>query len=422
MTRELFHRKASEIILGGIFLLIFFSIRIANILIILFVINWLAGNSWKTWSWQKRDWLLLLIISPWILELVSVLYSTHMVIGLHQVEKRLALLAVPFITLHSVNNAVKDRETIFRVVTISTMLVTLYCLSVALYNVLFRSGKMFYWEDFTQPIILEPGYVSLMINIVSVWIICESISKWNSLLPGRKIFYLSLIAYFGVITFLLASKLHGVIFIVIVVIGVILIYRSHVVSWKASVLIVALLFAIGFSVSKSEIKERYAHIDNFAIPSFDAPDEEFNELTLRFTIFKCATYIIKENPIFGTGVGDVMAELQSVYRNVDFKFGYNNAYDPHNQYLRVCLGTGFVGLALFLATLITVLTMAFRSGDWLVVGFMIVFCSSFLFESVLDRHSGIMIYAFFHSVLIFGIDDRIKANAGSRIEPLVANE
>ena len=113
-----------------------------------------------------------------------------------------------------------------------------------------------------------------------------------------------------------------------------------------------------------------------------------------------------------------MAELQSVYRNVDFKFGYNNSYDPHNQYLRVCLGTGFIGLALFLTTLITVLTMALRSGDWLVIGFMIVFCSSFLFESALDRHSGIMIYAFFHSVLIFGIDDRIKANAGSRVNQL----
>lgn len=422
MTRELFHQNTSKVILAGIFSLLFFSIRITNILIILYVLNWLVGNSLKAWSWQKRDWLLLLIISPWILELVSVLYSTHMVVGLHQVEKRLALLAVPIITLHSVNNAVNDRTTVFRIATISTVLVTFYCLLVASYNVLFHSAKMAYWEDFTQPMIVEPGYASLMINILSIWIIYELMSEWNSPLPNRKIFYLSLITYFGVIIFLLASKLHGVIFITIVIIGVVLIYRRHVVSWKASVLIVALLFVIGFSVSNSKIKDRYAHIHNFTVPNFNAPDIEFNELTLRLTIFKCATYIIKENPVFGTGVGDVMAELQSVYRNVDFKFGYNNAYDPHNQYLRICLGTGVVGLALFLTTLITVLKMALRSGDWLVVGFMIVFCSSFLFESVLDRHSGIMIYAFFNSVLIFGIDDRIKANAGSRIEPLVANE
>lgn len=417
MTRELFHQNTSKVILAGIFLLLFFSIRITNILIILYVVNWLAGYSLKAWSWQKRDWLLLLIISPWILELVSILYSTNMVIGLHQVEKRLVLLAVPIITLHSASNAVNDRTTVFRIATICTVLVTLYCLLVAVYNVLFRSGEMAYWEDFTQPIIVDPGYASLMINIVSIWIVCELVSEWDSLLPRRKIFYLSLIAYFGVITFLLASKLHGVIFIAIVIIGVVLIYRRHVVSWKASVLIVALLFAIGFSVSKSKIKDRYANIKNFAIPGFDSPDEKFNELTLRLTIFKCATYIIRENPVFGTGVGDVMAELESVYRNVGFKFGYNNSYDPHNQYLRVCLGTGFIGLALFLTTLIMVLTMALRSGDWLVVGFMIVFCSSFLFESVLDRHSGIMIYAFFHSVLIFGMDDRIKAKAESRIEP-----
>jgi O-antigen ligase len=190
-----------------------------------------------------------------------------------------------------------------------------------------------------------------------------------------------------------------------VIIGLVLIYRKHVVSRKTSIFIVALLFAIGFSVSKSEIKDRYAHIHNFTIPRFDAPDEDFNELTLRLTIFKCATYIIQENLFFGTGVGDVMAELEAVYRKVDFKFGYNNSYDPHNQYLRVCLSTGVIGLALFLTVLITVLIRAFRSGDWLVVGFIILFCTSFLFESILDRHNGIIIYALFHSVLIFGIDN-----------------
>ncbi len=412
MTRELFHRNASKAILAGIFLLMFFSIRITNILIILYVVNWLVSNSLKAWSWQKRDWLLLLIISPWILELVSVLYSTHMVIGLHQVEKRLVLIAIPIITLHSANCYINSRATVFRIATLCIVMVTLYCLLVASYDVLFNSAKMAYWEDFTQPIIFAPVYVSLMINIVSIWIICELISEWNSLLPSRKIFYLSLIAYFGVITFLLASKLHGVIFITIVMIGVVLIYRRHVVSWKASVLIVTLLVAIGFSIFKSEIKDRYAHINNYALPRFDAPDEEFNELTLRLTIFKCATYIIKENLVFGTGVGDIMAELESVYRNVDFKFGYNNSYDPHNEYLRVCLSVGVVGLTLFLATLITVLIMALRSGDWLVVGFMIVFCASFLFESVLNRHNGIMIYAFFNSVLIFGIGDSVRENAG----------
>lgn len=411
MKKELFHHKASEAILAGIFLLMFFSIRVTNVLIILYVINWLAANPLKTWSWQKKDWLVLLIISPWILELVSILYSTHMVIGLHQVEKRLALLAIPIITLHSVNNAVNDRATVFRVATISIVLVTLYCLLVALYNLSLHSAKMAYWEDFTQPIIFAPVYLSLIINIVSIWIIYRLIREWISLPLTKKILYLSLITYLGIITFLVASKLHSVIFIAILIIGIVLIYRKQVVSWKASLFILVLLFSIGFSVSKSEIKDRFAHIHSFTIPSFDAPDAEFNELTLRLVIFKCATYIIKENPVFGTGVGDVMADLESVYRKVDFKFGYNNAYDPHNQYLRICLGTGVVGLALFLTSLITVLVIALRSGDWLVVSFMIVFCTSFLFESILERHNGIIAYAFFSSVLIVGVNNSIKKNA-----------
>ncbi|MEQ9412677.1 MAG: hypothetical protein RIF39_02530 [Cyclobacteriaceae bacterium] len=207
MRRELFHRNASRAIVAGIFLLFFFSIRITNILIIIYVVNWILGNSFKEWHWQKRDWLILLIVSPWILEVVSVFYSTHITLGLHQVEKRLALFVIPIITLHSVNNAVNDRATLFRIVTLCTVAVTLYCLFFAAYNFFFRNINSFYWEDFTRPIILAPGYVSLIINIVSIWSISELMSEWNSPSPNRKIRHLSLITYFGVITFLLASKL-----------------------------------------------------------------------------------------------------------------------------------------------------------------------------------------------------------------------
>ncbi len=415
MRKELFHRKASEVILAGIFLLIFFSIRITNILIILYIINWLVSNSLKPWSWQKKDWMILLFVSPWLFELVSVLYSTHLINGLHQVEKRLALLVIPIVTLHATDNAVKERGILFRIATICTVLVTLYCVLVAVYNVVVHSAKMAYWEDFTQPIIFVPVYLSLIINIVSIWVVNRLITEWITLSWSQRIFYLSLIAYFGIITFLVASKLHSVIFITILIIGVVLIYRRHVVSWKASLFIGVLLFAIGFSISRSEIKERFAHIHNFTVPNFNAPDSAFNELTLRLTIFKSSLYIIDENPIFGTGVGDVMADLESVYRKVDFKFGYNNAYDPHNQYLRLCLGTGVVGLSLFLISMITVLIRALRSKDWLVVGVMLIFCTSFLFESILERHNGIILYAFFCSVLIFGNTNKMNAYSGSEL-------
>lgn len=399
----------------------FFSIRITNILIILYVVNWLVAKPFKFWSWQKSDWLLLLVISPWLLEIISVLYSTHTLIGLHQVEKRVALLFVPIVTHHSIGNAVDDRATVFRVATICTMLATLYCLFIALYGVLVHSTEMPYWEDFTKPVIFAPVYLSLIINIITLWLISRLASEWVSLPSGRKVLYLFLIGYFGFITFLLASKLHAVIFIVIIAVGFVLIYRRYAIKWTTSALIFALLFVVAFSVSKSEIKERFAHIHNFTIPNFDAPDSEFNELTLRLAIFKCATYIIWENPVFGTGIGDVMADMETIYRKVDFKFGYNNAYDPHNQFLRICLGTGLVGLTFFVTGLLMVLKIALRAGDWLVVGVTMLYGASFLFESILERHNGIIPYAFIFSVLVFG-SNSTKEELGAGTDKRCLNE
>jgi O-antigen ligase len=406
MDRRQFHFRASLAILAGVFFFVFFSIRITNIFIIAYVFNWLLGNSREGWRWQKKgDWLLLLVISPWMLELVSVLYSTDMKDGLHEVEKRLALIALPVVTFHSVAGVVKDRARVFSLGIICTFLVSLYCLVVASYNFLYRSVNTFYWFDFTQPIICDPGYISLVINVLCIFIMREFVSSWNLPSPTRRFLFLGLIAYFGVIIFLLASKLHGLIFIAIVVIGLVDVYRRHVVSWKGSVIIIAMLVVIGFSLARSEVLTRYAHIDTYEIPAFDSPDEAFNELTLRLAILDCSVTIIKDNLFFGTGVGDVMPDLIALYRKLDFKFGFNNAYDPHNQYVRVCLATGVVGLALFLANLIATFVSALRSADWLVVSFMIVMAIAFLFESVLDRHTGIVIYAFFHSVLIFGRKD-----------------
>jgi O-antigen ligase len=413
MDRERFHHRASWIIIAGIFILVFFSIRLTNFLIILYVINWVAGSSKATWRWQTRDWLLLLIISPWLLEIASVLYSSNVMDGLHQVEKRLVLIAIPVITLHSYKSAAKESATLFRIGTVCTFLVTLCCLSFALYNFFFHSVKAFYWFDFTRPIISDPGYVALMINVVCIGIMGELITVWNSPSSVSKFLCLGLIAYFGVITFLLASKLHAVVFLMIVITGLVVIYRRYVVGWKNSAVIIALLAAIGFSLSKSEIIERYSHIDNFTVPPFDAPDEEFNELTLRLAILECSVDIIKENPVFGTGVGDVMPDLILLYRKLDFKFGFNNAYDPHNQYVRACLATGIVGLACFLASLVATLVVSIRSKNWQLFAFMIVLCVAFLFESVLERHTGIVIYAFFHSILVFGAGDGKGSEAGA---------
>lgn len=70
------------------------------------------------------------------------------------------------------------------------------------------------------------------------------------------------------------------------------------------------------------------------------------------------------------------------------------AFNPHNQYLQTTLETGILGGAVLLAWIISLIKLALRARDyWLLL---IVSCFAFnsLFESVLQRQSGILFIAF----------------------------
>ena len=147
--------------------------------------------------------------------------------------------------------------------------------------------------------------------------------------------------------------------------------------------------------------ERFGHISRIEY-KLDAPVETFNELTIRFALIECAWMVVKENLVFGVGIGDVRKELDKVYRKVDYKFGYLDNQDPHNQYLQIAIGSGIVGLLIFLISFLVPLYFSILANDKFYIFFSVLFLFSFLFESVLERHNGIILYSFFNSLLLFG--------------------
>ena len=75
-------------------------------------------------------------------------------------------------------------------------------------------------------------------------------------------------------------------------------------------------------------------------------------------------------------------------------------FNPHNQYLQIWNELGWIGLLLFLATILSFGLFFYREQDLsalLVLGTFIVFC---LFESMLQRESGIVFFICWLLVLL----------------------
>ena len=337
---------------------------------------------------------------------MSLLYSADVHEGLKQIEKKIPLIIFPFVVLHQHEGKLMKRNNFLLAVTISSVVATIHCLIVSSIHWLQTSENTFFWYGLTGAIGFHPTYLSLIINILCVWICIEVISKRAGLSLQKKIGMVLLFLYFAVLMILLSSKIQLMIFLIITIISICF-YAKQNLNWKLMTLVAALGLMMVAVLTIDKMKERFLHINTYHY-QLNAPVETFNELTVRLALFECSSILIRQNPVFGTGIGDVMSDLDHVYREVDYKFGYLDHQDPHNQYLRVILGTGSVGLLLLVASFVIPFWLGVRSKDYLLMAFLLIFSVSFLFESVLERHNGIVIFSILNAILILRPEGRVN--------------
>lgn len=124
----------------------------------------------------------------------------------------------------------------------------------------------------------------------------------------------------------------------------------------------------------------------------------------RWQIWKSGIEIISENPVFGVGLGNIKACLLTKYEAQGFAEGIGRKFNLHNQYLESWAAMGLPGLLILLALFYPVLQ---RSGDTLQTFykiFLLILAINFVFESMLNVFSGIILTTFF--ICLFGFSRR----------------
>ena len=118
-----------------------------------------------------------------------------------------------------------------------------------------------------------------------------------------------------------------------------------------------------------------------------------NSTSTRLTIFRCSFETVREQFIFGVGVGDVEDELLNCYDKISFDLVEKN-YNTHNQYLSILLGTGFIGLIAFLFFLYYTTMLFYKTNQFEIFLVLIFFIISFISENILERQNGIILFYF----------------------------
>jgi O-antigen ligase len=393
------HDKVNIWLIGIVLITYPFSLKLCNASILVLAIHWLV---WMIREPGKRHWrsMIWVLIIPYLLSAASLLYSDDWKAGIFVLDKKFPLFILPIVLGTIPKLERKQFEGLMFVGIGSVLAAFIFCLLAAVYRHVAGIPGGFFWRDLTDPLEqYHPGYLSLYINFLIAWLGIFLFEKWSTLGLKLKILTGCAIGCLYIFLILLSSKIQ---LLNVALIALYLVFRFvSLLKLKWVVLSgVIVILVSGLLIRSKYVWERFAHISTLDY-QLDAPVETFNELTIRFALVECSWEVISTNYLFGVGAGDVDHELEKVYYKYDYKFGYLDKQNPHNEYLSQWLATGLIGLLAFLLTIVIPGIKAVKGKEPAYTIFLLLLVVTFLFESVLERQKGIVFFSLFNSLYLF---------------------
>jgi len=119
-----------------------------------------------------------------------------------------------------------------------------------------------------------------------------------------------------------------------------------------------------------------------------------NSLTIRMAKWKTYADIFTDHWLFGTTYGDIRSTRVEYYHRANFAYLEKMRYNAHNQFLETM---GYLGLAGFLLfVLILLIPFGSRIHSSLYGWFLLLACTAFMTESILERQQGLNYFLFFY--------------------------
>ncbi|QNF31838.1 O-antigen ligase family protein [Adhaeribacter swui] len=136
-------------------------------------------------------------------------------------------------------------------------------------------------------------------------------------------------------------------------------------------------------------------------------DINYYSIAQRLAAWETAFAVIKKNALVGVGLADVKMEMRNQYAVQDFNLKKENQVMIHNQYLHILMGSGIIGLILFLGVLLYPFYKLQGLQDWCLSAFLLTCGTAMLVDSFFELQRGLNLFAFFYLLLIVQKEQRV---------------
>jgi len=319
----------------------------------------------------------------------------------------------PFVLVIPGERVLKNVKLLLKLFAGSTALFILFCFLYSFYrSVSFQNGLLVYnphplegyWMSYYYGSYLSvnqhPSYLSMYV-IISVFIALES---WfdKKLKITERIAWLVISVSLLIPIYFLSSRSGILTIILLVPIYFFFKFRK---KRKGLILVLSILLILVALYPIIHSNERVKLVLN------EVSDGSLKQKAIqdgRVIIWRSALSIVKNNLVFGVGIGDGRTELLKEYKKIGNKDLIENNYNVHNQFLEILLENGIIGLIFFLAILVCMVTIIFFNKNLLYGMFVIMMLVFFMFETILYRLAGVAFFSLFSFLLLYIPDQPVE--------------
>ncbi|SNR24574.1 O-Antigen ligase [Maribacter sedimenticola] len=348
------------------------------------------------------EWTIIFWMSlPLFLCLLSLIFKNNFISNLSFVERNLSFLIIPlavfggkpfkkiinverFVKIYIFSSAILSLSVL--VFIIITFLNTDIIFDLSNYHFVLKVREHIDKIPFVNE---HPIYLSILLGTAIIFLFFYKFCNgYINLLIGIVL----------ILGLLLASSRGPILALILVIVGIIF-YKYRFKLKALGIVLCFLMVTIVIGIT-TPLKSRILEIRN--IEHLYPKGEYYNSFTLRLGIYNCVSEIIMDTPWNGHGSGDVQIKLNDCYVSMYETDAYNKTtYNSHNQFFFYYLAFGPIGFTLIIISFIIFIKKAIHSKDGNYLFFLIFFYLCLLFENVLSRNTGIMVFTIFNSLFYF---------------------
>lgn len=391
-------QKANFYLLLLVSFFIPFYKEITGLLIILWALSGLFLFRFQNLQQLKHNALFYPFSAYYILILFSLFFTGNVSETLIILEYKLVLIIFPlfFVLTHN-PKLCENKNRILKTFANGTLLAIFFQLVAAIYRVLNESTDITFLvikENFVYTelsILYHPAYSSMFalfsIVIILYLVFKEKQSKKQLLLIPV---YIALIVLYSSKTGLFALLMFALLVIIL------LAFKYNKLKLAVGIFSFLLLVTPIILLNNERIKEF------FTTHSFDINNTDpTKKIDARVYIWYYNIELIKENFWMGTTPGDYPEDILDIYTSSNYEKGIENNYNAHNQFLDSFAQLGILGFISLILPIIGGFVISVKERKFVAFSFLYLICINFLSESILNKQSGILFYAFFFSFLFF---------------------